>query len=166
MSFYNRGARPNYLSSIEPIQFRERSVNLDQTHGYFTGRAITFLSEMGPEDFNAPRKLWLDVFDDGAKERFINNVAGKMEVCAHKEILKRRIAIFREVHPDIATRLDKATGIKGYDGIANMQFNGTHNGMAADRQLRAANGMTEKAPLSLADNNGAPTKGTHAEYYK
>jgi hypothetical protein len=51
-----------------------------------------------------------------------------------------------------------APGIEGYDGIANMQFNGTHNGMAADRQLRAANGMAEKASLSLADDNGAPTR--------
>jgi catalase len=156
MAFYNQGARPNYLSSIEPISFRERSVNLDKTHGHFIGEAITFLSEIRPEDFNAPRKLWLDVFDDGAKERFINNVAGKMEVCPNKEILKRQIAIFRQVHPDIATRLEKATGIKGYDGLADMQFNGTHNGMASDPKLRAANGMSGKASLSVVDNNGAP----------
>lgn len=166
MAFYNQSALPNYLSSIEPIHFRERSINLDKTHSYFIGQAITFLSAIRPEDFNAPRKLWLDFFDDGAKERFINNVAGKMEVCPNKEILKRQIAIFREVHPDIATRLEKATGIKGYDGIANMQFNGTHNGMAADRKLRGANGMADQVSLSVVDNNGAPKKGTHAEYYK
>jgi catalase len=47
-----------------------------------------------------------------------------------------------------------------------MQFNSPHNGMAADRRLRAANGITEKASLSLADHNGAPPTGTHAAYYK
>lgn len=154
MAFYNQGSRPNYLSSIEPIQFRERTVNLDKTHGHFIGDAITFLSEIRPEDFVAPRTLWEKVFDDGAKERFINNVTGKMECCANKEILKRQIAIFREVHPDIATRLEKSTGVKGYEGIANMRFNGTHNGMAKDSSLRAANGMKDQA--SSRDNNGAP----------
>lgn len=162
MAFYNQGARPNYLSSIEPIQFRERTVNLDKTHGHFQGNAITFLSEIRPEDFTAPRALWEKVFDEGARERFINNVAGKMEVCKDKEILKRQIAIFREVSNDIATRLEKATGIKGYDGIANMRFNGTHNGMTKDPSIRTANGMGGKISLSAVDNNGAPRKGAHS----
>lgn len=156
MAFYNQGARPNYLSSIEPIHFREHTVDLDKTHSHFTGQAITFLSEIRPEDFNAPRALWEKVFDDGAKERFINNVAGKMEVCPNKEILKRQIAIFREVHPDIATRLEKATGIKSDYSVATMQFNGTHNGMAKDSKLRNANGMSGKVSLSVTDNNGEP----------
>jgi catalase len=54
MAFYNQSARPNYLSSIEPIRFREHTVNLDKTHGHFVGEATTFLSEIRPEDFNAP----------------------------------------------------------------------------------------------------------------
>jgi catalase len=57
--------------------------------------------------------LWLDVFDDGAKERFVNNVAGKMKVCPSKEIPKRQIAIFREVHPDNATRLENGSWHRG-----------------------------------------------------
>ena len=156
MAFYNQGARPNYLSSIEPIQFRERTVDLDKTHGHFIGDAITFLSELRPEDFNAPRALWEKVFDDGAKDRFINNVAGKMEVCPNKEILKRQIAIFREVHPDIATRLEKATGITSEYSVETMTFNGSHNGMAKDKSLRIANGMSGKVMLAIPDNNGAP----------
>ena len=162
MAFYNQGARPNYLSSIDPIQFRERTVNLDKTHGHFQGNAITFLSGIRPEDFNAPRTLWEKVFDDAAKDRFINNVAGKMEVCKNKEILKRQIAIFREVSDDIATRLEKATGIKGYDGIANMKFNGTHNFFSKDPATRMANGMSGDLPVARDNNNGAPTKGSHS----
>lgn len=161
MAFYNQGARPNYLSSIDPIKFRTRTTDLDKTHGHFIGQAVSFLSEIRPEDFNAPRALWQKVFDEPARERFINNVAGKMEVCKDQEILKRQIAIFREVDDDIAVRLEKATGIKGYDGIANLQFNGTHNGMAKDASLRAANGIETNKGKSISDNNGAPAKGTH-----
>ena len=128
MAFYNQGSRPNYLSSIEPISFRERSLDLDKVHGQFISGAVTFLSEIKPEDFNAPRALWEKVFDDGAKERFVSNVSGHMSTCRYPEILKRQIAIFREVSDDLANRLEKATGIKGYEGIANMRFNGTHNG--------------------------------------
>ncbi|KAF2818349.1 CAT1 catalase [Ophiobolus disseminans] len=160
MAFYNQGSRPNYLSSIEPIGFRARSVNFDKVHGHFTGEAVTFLSEIRPEDFNAPRALWEKVFDDGAKERFIKNISGHMETCTDKEIIKRQIAIFREVSEDIASRMEKATGVKGYDGISGLSFNGTLNGMTKDKKLRPANGVDKKAGA-----NGAPVAGTHAEHY-
>lgn len=74
MAFYNQGARPNYISSLDPIQFAERKVDVDSTHGHFIGSAISFLSTIRPEDFNAPRTLWEKVFDEPARERFINNV--------------------------------------------------------------------------------------------
>jgi catalase len=156
MAFYNQGSRPNYLSSIEPIKFKPRSVDLDKVHGAFTGEAVSFLSEIRPEDFNAPRALWQKVFDEPARERFINNVSGKMELCKNKDIIKRQIAIFREVDDDIAKRIEKATGIKGYDGIANLSFNGTHNGMAKDDKLRYANGVSAAKGNSIGHNNGAP----------
>ena len=161
MAFYNQGSRPNYLSSIEPISFRERTVDLDKAHGNFIGKTVTFMTEIRPEDFNAPRALWEKVWDEGARERFIKNVSGHMSNCHSEEIIKRQTAIFREVSDDIATRLEKATGIKGYDGIANMRFNGTHNGMAAKGELRAANGQTGKVSFSGDHNNGAPIPGTH-----
>ncbi|CAJ2499650.1 Uu.00g025030.m01.CDS01 [Anthostomella pinea] len=166
MAFYNQGARPNYLSSIDPIQFRPRSVDLDKTHGHFVGKAVSFLSEIRPEDFNAPRALWQKVFDEPARERFIVNVAGKMAACKEPELLKRQIAIFREVDNDIATRLEKATGVKGYDGISNMRFNGTHNGMTKDSKLRYANGVSATKGKSATDNNGAPCAGTHGDLAK
>ncbi|KAI9683280.1 MAG: hypothetical protein M1822_006145 [Bathelium mastoideum] len=161
MSFYNQGSRPNYLSSIEPIQFRSRTVDLNKTHGHFIGDAVAFLSEVRPEDFNAPRTLWEKVFDDGAKERFINNVSGHMSTCREKEIIKRQIAIFREVSEDIASRLEKATGVKGYPGISELRFNGTHNGLAKDKSNRVANGMNNLVNVSSTNNNGAPRAGTH-----
>ncbi|RWA09189.1 hypothetical protein EKO27_g5906 [Xylaria grammica] len=142
MAFYNQGARPNYLSSIDPIQFEHRKVDLDKTHGHFIGQAVSFLSEIRPEDFKAPRALWQ-----------------KMSLCEDKEILKRQIAIFREVDDGIATRLEKATGIKGYDGITDLKFNGTHNGMAKGDKNRYANGVSPAQRITSC--NGAPFARTH-----
>ncbi|SMY22921.1 unnamed protein product [Zymoseptoria tritici ST99CH_1A5] len=159
MAFYNQGSRPNYLSSIQPISFAEKKWDADKTHGHFQGQAISFLSEIRPEDFNAPRALWENVFDDGAKERFINNISGHMANCHKEEIIKRQIGIFREVSEDLASRLEKATGVKGYPGIAGLTFNGTHNAMAKDASNRVANGMSDK--LQSIGNNGGPTKGSH-----
>lgn len=85
-----------------------------------------------------------------------------MEVCKDKEILKRQIAIFRMVSPEIGERLEKATGIKGYDDITTMKFNGTHNGFAKDPSVANANSMKTTAAYNNRDNNGAPIRGTHA----
>ena len=158
MAFLNQGSRPNYISSIAPISTKPRAVDLDKTHGHFVSQAITFLSEIRPEDFNAPRALWERVWDEDAKNRFINNISGHMSNCTKEEIIKRQIGIFREVSDDIATRLEKATGVKGYPGIANLRFNGEHNGMTKSDDLRVANGMKQPA---LPKNNGAPFKGQH-----
>jgi catalase len=161
MAFYNQGSRPNYLSSIDPIKFRERHMDVDNVHGHFTADSISFLSEVREEDFRAPRTLWEKVFDDGAKERFINNVSGHMANCKKEETIKRQIAIFREVSDDLATRLEKATGVKGYDGISELKFNGTHNGLAKDREGRGANGLSTKVASSIKASNGAPIAGMH-----
>jgi len=165
MAFYNQGSRPNYLSSIQPISFKERTVDLDKLHGDFTGEAITFLSSIHPEDFNAPRVLWEKVFDEPARERWIKNISGHMSTVTDKEIIKRQIAIYREVSEDIASRLEKATGVKGYPGISELRFNGTHNGMAKAEDKKVANGMTGISAKYAAKNttNGAPTAGTHKE---
>ena len=95
MAFLNQGSRPAYLSSIQPIGFRQRTINLDTVHSHFIGEAVTFLSEIRPEDFNAPRKLWENVFDNDAKDRFVSNVSGHMKNCTQEEIIKRQLSIFR-----------------------------------------------------------------------
>jgi catalase len=161
MAYYNQGSRPNYLSSIDPIQFSNRGVDLDKTHGHFIGQAVGFLSEIRPEDFNAPRALWEKVFDNGAKDRMISNIAGHMANCHKEEVIKRQIGIFREVSEDIASRLEKATGVKGYPGIAGLRFNGSHNGLAKDKSNRSANGQTKLSTANKIGNNGGPIPGTH-----
>lgn len=83
-----------------------------------------------------------------------------MEVCKDQEILKRQIAIFREVSDDLASRLEKATGIQGYKGIADMKFNGSHNGMKKDGAL--ATGIKARTSgFNPRNPNGAPIGGSH-----
>lgn len=161
MSFHNQGSRANYLSSIEPINFKPPQVDLDKTHAHFTNNAVTFLSSIRPEDFNAPRALWERVFDEGARQRWIKNVAGHMANCHHEEAIKRMIAIFRTVNEDIGVGLEKATGVQGYKSIKDLNFNGTHNGMGGDPSVRVANKTpSEKFGQDLG-NNGGPRYGTH-----
>ncbi|KAK0103825.1 hypothetical protein ONS95_005824 [Cadophora gregata] len=150
--------RSNYISSIEPIEFKERQVELDRMHAHFASNAVTFLSEIRHEDFSAPRKLWEKVFDDKAKERVTSNMSGHMENCKEKEIIKRQISIFREMSKNVVSRLEKATGVKDYDGIKDLKLTGTHNGMARKRKEedKVANGMGDKnVQLSRVEASGA-----------
>ena len=39
MAFFNQGARPNYLSSIDPIHIQDRTLDVDKVHGHFIGQA-------------------------------------------------------------------------------------------------------------------------------
>lgn len=48
MAFYNQGSRPNYISSIAPPIFKDRSVPLDKIHREYMGDAIAYLSEIQP----------------------------------------------------------------------------------------------------------------------
>lgn len=170
MAFYNQGSRPNYLSSIEPISFKERAYDLNKVHGKFVGEAVAFLSEIRPEDFKAPRTLpifsvsvgddadnagalWEKVFSDESKERFIETVSGHMSTVREKAIVARMMTIFREVSSDLADRLEKATGVKGESTIAGMKFNGTHNGFDKSNKI-PANGMKKGGEVIF--DNGAP----------
>jgi catalase len=99
--------------------------------------------------------LWERVFDDKAKNRFVKNVSGHIGSVQKQEIIKRQITIFREVNEDLASRPEKATGIQGYKGISDLSFNGTHNGMAKDKKLRAANDMNDSVAFSGVESNGA-----------
>ena len=150
MAFFNQGGRPNYLSSIAPVGFKERKYDINKVHGRFVGEAVSFLSEIRPEDFNAPRNLWQKIFNGESKERFVETVSGHMGRCRDKEIVKRQIAIFRTVSPDLGERIEKAMGVKGYEGIENMVFNGSNNGFG---NKKGANGLPVE---QVKFNNGAP----------
>jgi catalase len=61
--------------------------------------------------------------------------------------------------------MEKATGVQGYPGIADLRFNGTHNGMTKSKDKKVANGMTGISAkyAEKNKNNGAAIPGTHKE---
>jgi len=133
MAFYNQGSRPNYLSSINPIQLNKRSVNIDSVHAEYTGNAIAYLSTIMKEDFDQPRDFWTRVLDDGARERLTDNISGHMGTVKDPEIIRRCIGIFYEVHPDFGATIAKKTGCKNpYKGISELSFAGIRNALNQD----------------------------------
>jgi catalase len=164
MAYYNQGSRPNYISTQQTITFRPGVEEKD--HREFVAEAVSWLSSIRPEDFNAPRNLWEKVFNDEAKARFVKTVSGHMSTVSDKEIIKRQITIFREVSDDLATRLEKATGVKGGASIKGVTFNGCNNAMDA-KPIPANNVVVSDSVMMTADkpqrpngasafNNGGP----------
>jgi catalase len=141
MAYYNQCGRANYLSTLDPIEFRERAVDLDSTHGKFVDHAVLFLSTIRAEDFNAPRMLWEKVFIETGRDRWINTVSAHMSTVRDKKIITHQIAIFREVSEDLACHLEETTGVNGGPGIKGVVFNGCNNGMDP-AQLLTANHMS------------------------
>ena len=158
MAFFNQGARPAYLSSIDPVQFKPSAYDLNKVHGAFIGEAVSYLSEIRPEDFNAPRNLWEKVFSEESRARFVKTASGHMSTCKDKTIIARQLAIFRQVSEDLSTRLEKATGVKAYSGrFEDLKFNGSHNGYG---KKKTANGMQTRSDVVF--DNGAPVRSNVA----
>lgn len=145
MAFMNQGSRSNYLATIDPIQYKDRKVNVDKVHAKFVSNAIVFLSTLRPEDFNAPRALWEKVYNDEQRKRLIKNMSEHMATVTDKSIIERQIGIFRAVSEDLASGLEKATGVKGLSTLKGVTFNGSHNGMDTSN-VAPANGL----PVSLS----------------
>lgn len=75
MAFYNQGSRPNYQSSIQQLAYKKPTYST-ASHEQYVGAAVADLSFVTDLDFEQPRELWTRVFDEAAKERFVNNIAG------------------------------------------------------------------------------------------
>jgi catalase len=121
------------------------------------GSRLNYIRSIEPIHFR--ERCGRKCFGEDAKERFVGNVAGHMTNCREEEIIRKQIAIFRELSGELANRLEKATGVKGYEGIGRLSFNWTHNGMARDGKKGVANGMKDK--VSGKESNGAPFRGSH-----
>ncbi|KAH8930177.1 catalase [Atractiella rhizophila] len=111
MAFNNQGTRPNYQSSIAELSYRPRPYTTSQ-HEQFIGAAAADLSYITELDFEQPRVLWQRVFDDGAKERFVKNVAGHLGSAKSVEIKNRQLAVFSTVDLDLGSRLANAMGLQ------------------------------------------------------
>lgn len=103
----NQGNRPNYVSTIKPLQYPKRHPTAYSHEAKLLRGVQNFLSEVTDKDFEQPRELWTRVFDDTAKQHFIDNVSGHLGAVKSPAIKKRSLDNFARVHPDIATRIAK-----------------------------------------------------------
>lgn len=120
MAFNNQGARPNYQSSIAPLTYNGQKGSIDggkrdyerlAKHETWIGGAFRDLSEINELDFEQPRVLWTKVFDDTAKEHYVDNVAGHLGNVKSAEIKKRQLAVFAAVDQGLSDRIAKAIGV-------------------------------------------------------
>ncbi|GAA5897117.1 hypothetical protein JCM6882_001797 [Rhodosporidiobolus microsporus] len=107
MAFYNQGNRPNYGSTIQPLSYAKNPYDVSQ-HEQFIGGAVADLSFVTEQDFVQPRALWQKVFDDGARARFVSNVAGHLSGTKSKEVRDRTLSVFTAIDSDLGSRLAQA----------------------------------------------------------
>ncbi|GAA6016108.1 hypothetical protein JCM10207_004446 [Rhodosporidiobolus poonsookiae] len=107
MNFDNQGNRPNYPSSIQPLTYLPRKYEISE-HEQFVGGAVADLSVITEADFVQPRALWEKVFDEGARQRFVGNVAGHLSGAKSTEVKNRTLACFTAVSEDLGRRLAQA----------------------------------------------------------
>jgi catalase len=107
MAFNNQGSRPNYQSTIQPLSYPKRAYST-ANHEQFLGAAIADLSEITELDFEQPRALWERVFDKGAQDRFVGNVAGHLGNAKSPEVRARILSVFAAVDQTLSDRIAEA----------------------------------------------------------
>ncbi|ODV91259.1 hypothetical protein CANCADRAFT_2970 [Tortispora caseinolytica NRRL Y-17796] len=101
----SQGDFPNYFSTYRPFQAQTRdngfgNEKLDSTAGDFSADKHDgimrdgvryFLKHVDERDYEQPRALYMKVFDDGAKQRFRENIINHASTIQYTEI-KQRVA--------------------------------------------------------------------------
>jgi len=108
LTYHSQGAAPNY----HPNSFHGPAERPSALESRFplTGDVARFNS--GDDDnFTQPRALWHKVFDEGQRQRIVDNIAGHL--CNAKQFIQdRQVRNFTQVHPDFGARLKKALDSK------------------------------------------------------
>jgi catalase len=117
-AFNNQGARPNYQSSIAPLNYKSAKGHMegggvrDNTvaHETWTAGAYRDLTQITELDFEQPRALWTKVFSDTDREHFITNISGHIGSAKSKEIVARQLSVFAAVDQSLSDRIADAIG--------------------------------------------------------
>ncbi|KAF9649596.1 catalase [Thelephora ganbajun] len=110
-NFDNQGFRPNYPSTLSPLQYKQRPYEAKWLkHERWLGHANHDLSEVTELDFEQPRVLWQKVFSDTDREHYVSNVSGSIKGVKNKEIIGRQLRVFAAVDQDLSNRIAKAVG--------------------------------------------------------
>ncbi|KAF8737448.1 hypothetical protein AX14_012838 [Amanita brunnescens Koide BX004] len=118
-TYKSQGNRPNYQSSVEPLNYVAYRQTLEgsandrerlQKHESFIGVAWRSLSEITELDFEQPRALWKTVWDNEKREAYVQNVAGHIKNVTEPKILDRQLSVYAAVDQDLSDRIAKAVG--------------------------------------------------------
>lgn len=109
MAFNNQGSRPNYQSTILPLNHPKPAYStLD--HEVFLGAAAPELSEITELDFEQPRALVTKVMDAEARAHLVENLAGHLGNVKTAAIKERQLSIFSAVDQSFGDAVAKAIG--------------------------------------------------------
>jgi catalase len=96
-AYVSQGSRPNYLSTIQPINFQSHKGAIDHTvretrekHEQFIAGAYRDLIETTELDFEQPRALWQKVWSEEERASYVQNVAAHISNVKKKDILERQ----------------------------------------------------------------------------
>lgn len=103
----NYGANPNYPSSYRGLTYKP--VKVTNEHEKWAGAAVSFLSEVTPEDYVQAKGLW-EVLgkQSGQQDNFVNNVAGHLSA-AKEDTRKRTYEMFGRVDKELGSRIATET---------------------------------------------------------
>ncbi|ETW79350.1 catalase [Heterobasidion irregulare TC 32-1] len=107
MSFNNQGSRPNYMSTIDPINLEQRPYN-DDNHTIWTGGAVKYVSRPTELDFELPRIFW-NQLSETDQEHLISNVVGHLGRATNERIKRKQCEIFAHVNATLGQRI--ASGV-------------------------------------------------------
>ncbi|KAG6808736.1 hypothetical protein H0H92_003061 [Tricholoma furcatifolium] len=118
-TFVSQGNRPNYQSTIQPLSYKGAKGAIDASardweravkHENFVGGAYRDLSEITELDFEQPRALWSNVWNDQQREAYVQNVAGHFGGVKSAAVKERQLSVWAAVDQGLSDRIAKAIG--------------------------------------------------------
>ncbi|KDR65378.1 hypothetical protein GALMADRAFT_148747 [Galerina marginata CBS 339.88] len=114
-TFISQDSRPNYQSSIDPLDYKGREATLEygvrdkerfKQHEAYIGGAWRDLAELTELDFKQPCDMW-ENWSEEEKKTYVKNASLHFGRVKNKEVKKRQLSVWATVHQDLADRIAK-----------------------------------------------------------
>ncbi|KAI0784110.1 catalase-domain-containing protein [Abortiporus biennis] len=105
----NQGSRPNYLSTLSPIQLPKLPY-VEDTHQQWTGGAVRSLSRVTEIDFDWPRRFWNSLSEQD-QQNLISNIVGHLGLVKSVEVRKRQVALFAHANATLGQAIADGVGV-------------------------------------------------------
>ncbi|KAF8908085.1 catalase [Gymnopilus junonius] len=116
-TFISQGSRPNYQSSIQPLTYAGRKGTIESNvrdaerqaqHEAFIGGAWRDLSEITELDFEQPRALWRNVWNEQQREAYVRNVVSHFKGVKNSAVRIRQLSVWAAVDQSLSDRIAAA----------------------------------------------------------